>query len=62
MDSGVMAECGPPDMLLSNQDGIFRSLWDKHQKNHATVHTTEEEEKEENENENEKEETYYALL
>jgi ATP-binding cassette, subfamily C (CFTR/MRP), member 1 len=68
MDSGVMAECGPPDMLLSNQDGIFKSLWDKHQKNHMAAQVTEEEEKEEdeneneNENENEKEETYYALL
>ena len=35
MDAGLMAECGPPELLLTNEDGAFRSLWDKHQKSHT---------------------------
>lgn len=34
MDAGLMAECGPPEVLLANEEGVFKSLWDKHQKSH----------------------------
>ena len=32
MDAGLIAECGPPHELLANEEGAFKSLWDKHQK------------------------------
>ena len=35
MDAGLMAECGPPELLLTDENGAFRSLWDKHQKSHT---------------------------
>jgi ATP-binding cassette, subfamily C (CFTR/MRP), member 1 len=34
MDAGLMAEFGPPETLLKNEEGAFKSLWDKHQKSH----------------------------
>jgi ATP-binding cassette, subfamily C (CFTR/MRP), member 1 len=34
MDAGLMAEFGPPEALLKNEEGAFKSLWDKHQKSH----------------------------
>jgi ATP-binding cassette, subfamily C (CFTR/MRP), member 1 len=34
MDTGIMAECGPPETLLADTEGAFRSLWDRHQKSH----------------------------
>ena len=34
MDGGLMAEFGPPEALLKNEVGAFKSLWDKHQKSH----------------------------
>lgn len=33
MDAGLIAECGPPHELLASEEGAFKSLWDKHQKN-----------------------------
>jgi ATP-binding cassette subfamily C (CFTR/MRP) protein 1 len=34
MDAGLLAEIGPPELLLNKEGGAFRSLWDKHQKSH----------------------------
>ena len=33
MDAGLIAECGLPHELLASEEGAFKSLWDKHQKN-----------------------------
>jgi ATP-binding cassette, subfamily C (CFTR/MRP), member 1 len=35
LDSGNVAEMDSPDNLLANPDGLFKSLWDRHQKSHG---------------------------
>jgi ABC-type multidrug transport system fused ATPase/permease subunit len=35
LDNGILAEFDKPDILLGNNDGIFKSLWDKHSATHA---------------------------
>lgn len=34
MDAGLLAEMGSPEVLLANEGGPFKSLWDRHQKSH----------------------------
>jgi len=34
LDSGVLAEMDSAPRLLENKDGIFTSLWEKHNKMH----------------------------
>ena len=34
MEAGFLAEMGPPEQLLANEGGPFKSLWDRHQKSH----------------------------
>ena len=34
LDYGTLAEFDSPDALLTNSDGIFKSLWDKHSATH----------------------------
>ncbi len=43
LDDGVLAEMDTPNHLLLDEDGIFRGLWDKHEKaghgnNNAAAH------------------------
>ena len=35
LDNGTLAEFDKPDILLGNNDGIFKSLWDKHSATHG---------------------------
>lgn len=35
LDGGVMAEMDSPERLLARPDGLFKGLWDKHQKSHG---------------------------
>lgn len=35
MDSGVVAEMGPPAELLRNPGGMFAKLWEKNQSSHG---------------------------
>jgi len=37
LDSGNLAELDAPAALLEKEDGLFRSLWDRHQRSHCLV-------------------------
>ena len=36
LDAGNLAEYDAPEALLAKPDGLFRSLWAKHQTSHAS--------------------------
>jgi len=37
LDAGNLAEMDTPTSLLAKEDGLFRSLWDRHQRSHCIV-------------------------
>jgi ABC-type multidrug transport system fused ATPase/permease subunit len=34
LDSGLLAEMDSPEALLNKEGGLFKSLWERHQKSH----------------------------
>lgn len=40
MDDGSLAEMDAPQALLALPNGVFRSLWEKHQRQHGGISRT----------------------